>query len=621
MTMDSISKWRSKITPIEKVMDRIQPGMNIFIGTGAAEPRTLLKHLMESDKGNLQDLDLIQLISLGYAVSIEERYSRKYRLKTFFSGWVAGQAITAGKVDFIPCRLSYIAKLIESDAIPVDTAFVQITPFDGAGYASLGASVDVARLVMEKASMVVGEINERAPRTLGDTFVHVDDFDYLVHSEEPPMYFDRWPVDEVYDQVAENVASMVESGSCIGFTIGPLYEALGKHLARKRDLGVHSPTFTDALMDLVKSGAVSNRKKGIFKGKCLTSYAVGTEELMRWLHRNPLVEFQGIDVVANPGMIGLNDNYVSIYPARKVDLTGRIALHAGRGSVSASPGESFEFYIGASFSKNGKTIYALPSRNLEGKSNVLLSVEEYPNQFTVRESLDYIVTEHGVASLKGRTIRERALLLIEIAHPDDREALVNQAKDANLLYPDQIYLTESGRLYPKDIECSHTFSGDLVIRFRPIKPSDEDEMRKLFYRFSDESVYYRYFSRIKTMPHTKMQQYVNVDYRKAMSIVGLVGGPGSGRIIAEARYVRLDNTPTADVAMVVDDEFQGRGIATFLFQMLIRVAKERGIRGFVADVIPENKAIMKVMEKGPYPVKASMDYGTYHLTIPLTDEP
>ena len=297
------------------------------------------------------------------------------------------------------------------------------------------------------------------------------------------MYFDRWPVDDVYDQVAENVASMVESGSCIGFTIGPLYEALGKHLSRKRDLGVHSPTFTDALMDLVKSGAVSNRKKGIFKGKCLASYAVGTEELMQWLHRNPLVEFQGIDVVANPGMIGLNDNYVSIYPARKVDLTGRIALHAGRGSVSASPGESFEFYIGASFSKNGKTIYALPSRNLERKSNILLSVEEYPNQFTVRESLDYIITEYGVASLKGRTIRERALLLIDIAHPDDREALVDQAKEANLLYPDQIYLTDSGRLYPKEIECSHTFSGDLVIRFRPIKPSDEDEMRKLFTGF------------------------------------------------------------------------------------------------------------------------------------------
>ena len=621
MTTDTISKWRRKITPIEKVLDRIQPGMNIFIGTGAAEPRTLLKHLMESDKGNLQDLDLIQLISLGYAVSIEERYSRKYRLKTFFSGWVASEAITAGKVDLIPCRLSYIGKLLESDAIPVDTAFVQITPFDGAGYASLGASVDVARLVMEKASLVVGEINERAPRTLGDTFVHVDDFDYLVHSEEPPMYFDRWPVDDVYDQVAENVASMVESGSCIGFTIGPLYEALGKHLSRKRDLGVHSPTFTDALMDLVKSGAVSNRKKGIFKGKCLASYAVGTEELMQWLHRNPLVEFQGIDVVANPGMIGLNDNYVSIYPARKVDLTGRIALHAGRGSVSASPGESFEFYIGASFSKNGKTIYALPSRNLERKSNILLSVEEYPNQFTVRESLDYIITEYGVASLKGRTIRERALLLIDIAHPDDREALVDQAKEANLLYPDQIYLTDSGRLYPKEIECSHTFSGDLVIRFRPIKPSDEDEMRKLFYRFSDESVYYRYFSRIKTMPHTKMQQYVNVDYRKAMSIVGLVGGPGSGRIIAEARYVRLDNSPIADVAMVVDDEFQRRGIATFIFQMLVRVAKERGVRGFVADVIPENKAIMKVLEKGPYPVKATMDYGTYHLNIPLTDNP
>ncbi len=619
MSIDEKTEWRSRLVSPEKVLSKIRPGMSIFLGTGVAEPRTMVRSLMASDAGNLRDLEFVQLVSFGEAVSIAEMTNPKFRLKTFFSGWVASEAITAGRVDLIPTPFSRIPHLLESGTIGIDAAFIQITPPDDWGYASLGPSVDAARQAMAQARLVVGEINSRTPRTLGDTFVHIDDFHYLVEAGEPPIYFQRWPVDDVFEKLGANVAYLIQDGSCIAFSVGPLFDALAPHLKEKRHLGIHSPFFTDALMDLVKSGAVTNRRKGIFLGKSVAAYAIGTQELMHWLHRNPLIEFQGIDVVADPKRIGANDHFIVVLPARKVDLTGGIALHSGKGNVGAGPGEAQEFFRGAAFSRGGRTIFALPSRNLENRPNIVLSVEDYPNQFSNRESLDLVVTEYGVASMTGRTTRERALALIDIAHPDDRAELVRVAKEKHLLFPDQQYLAESGHLYPDKLACDHTFKDGLSVRFRAIKPSDVDEMRRLFYRFSDKTVYYRYFSPIKTMPHAKMQDYVNIDYRKTMSMVGLVGEPGEGRIIAEARYVHLHDRPYADVAFVVDEDYQGKGIATFLFEMLKKIAKDNGIEGFKADVLATNKSMLKVFESAADgPIRAVMEGGVYQLTIPFS---
>ena len=622
MAKKQSESWREKIVSPEKALERVEPGMSIFLGTGMAEPRTLVKHLMASDQPNLQDLELIQLISLGDPLSIDSRYSKKYRLKTFYAGWMASESIREGRVDLIPSRFSRIPWLFKSGAIRIDIAFIQITPPDESGYASLGVGVDVARHAMEHADVVVGEINESSPHTLGDTIVHADEFDCLVQAADPPLHLSRWPVDEVYRKLAAHVASVIPDGSCFSFSIGPLYDALALHLVRKKHLGVHTSFFTDALMDLVKSGAVTNRRKAFYPGKSLTSYALGTAELMRWLDRNPLVEFQPIDVTHEPKNVGMNSNYVAILPARKADLTGDIALHAGRGNVTAGPGVVQELFAGAALSKNGRTLFALPSRNRRGESNIVLSVDDYPYQFSNRESLDMVITEYGVAYLTGRTVRERSQALIDIAHPDDRAGLVRQAKESRLLYADQIYLAESGHLYPEKIACSHAFKGELTVRFRAIKPSDEDEMRRLFYRFSDQAVYYRYFSPVKTMPHVRMQEYVNVDYVNTMSIVGVVAESGLEKIIAEGRYVRRKDMdrPFADTAFIVDEDYQGRGIATFLFDLLIRVAREQGVEGFTADVLADNKSMLKVFEKAPFPVKAVLNYGAYELTIPFVDK-
>jgi acyl-CoA hydrolase/GNAT superfamily N-acetyltransferase len=609
--------WKDKIVSPDMVLEKIEPGMSIFLGTGMAEPRTLVKHLMASTQLNLQDLELIQLVSLGDTAAIDERYARKFRLKTFFAGWIASEAISAGRVDLIPSRFSRIPWLFKTGAIHIDVAFIQITPPDDNGYANL-VGVDVERQAMETAKLVVGEINSHVPRTMGDTIIHVNDFDYFVEATEPPLYLDRWPLSDVYMKVATNVASVVADGSCISFGIGPLYEALGKTLATKKHLGVHSPFFTDALMDLVKSGAVTNRRKGIYRGKSSVSSVLGTKELMQWLDLNSLVEFQPEDMIMDPEMIGRNDGMTALLPARKVDLTGNVALHTGKGNVTAGPGNVQELFMGSALSKNGRTIFALPSRNRRDEPNILVSVDKYPFQFTNRESMDLVVTDYGVAHLMGRTLRERAQALIEIAHPDDRAELVRQAKEAKMLYADQIYFADSGYLYPDRVACSHKFKEGLNIRFRAIKPSDEDEMRRLFYRFSDQSVYYRYFSPIKTMPHKKMQAYVNVDYRSFMSIVAVIEESGVEKIIAEARYARDKDSPYADTAFIVDESYQGKGIASYLFDLLIRVAREEGIAGFTADVLADNKAMLKVYEKAPFPVQAVLSRGIYKLTIPFT---
>jgi acyl-CoA hydrolase len=611
------ANWEAAVVSPETVIAKIKPGMSVFLGTAVAEPRTMVRHLMTSEAKNLEDLELIQLVSFGDAVSLRSLRSQNFRLKTFFAGWVANEAIEEGRVDLIPGRFVRIPQLIESLLRPVDAAIVQITPPDEDGFCSLGIAIDVAHEALEHAAICVGEINTQIPRTFGDTFVRISEFDFLVRAKDPLIYFERWKTDEVWDQVAQNVASLIEDESCLAFSIGPLYEALAKSLADKRHLGIHSPFFTDPLMDLMKCGAVSNRRKEAYRGKALTSYAFGTWKLMQWLDNNPLVEFQRIDNVFNPLIIGRNSRFVTIVMAKIVDLYGRIGLFTGKGNVASGPAEVMDFLIGTELSEGGRSIFALTSRDPNDNPNIRLSIADLPNQFGAFESVGAVVTEYGVANLEGRSLRERAQALIDIAHPVDRADLVQRAKEKKILYHDQIFLEESARLYPNDIAETHKAKNDLEIRFRAIRPHDEEGMRHLFYRFSDEAVYSRYFHSVSSMPHAKMQEYVNVNWNQVMSIVGLVGEEGKGRIIAEARYIKIPGNLFAEVVFIVDEKYQQAGIATLMYEMLVRLAIERGVKGFVAEVLFSNIGMMKVFKKGQLPVKARLESGVYHLEIPF----
>ncbi|RJR48380.1 MAG: GNAT family N-acetyltransferase [Desulfobacteraceae bacterium] len=609
-----LEDWRSLLVTPDKVWKRIRPGMRIFLSTGAAEPRTLVEGLAH-EEGNLQDLELFQVLSLGQAVSPEQLSLGKYRLKTFYAGWIAGEAITSGMVDLIPSRFSNIPALIQTGRVAIDAAMIQITPPDEEGYCTLGISVDVARKAMKQAPLVVGEVNPFVPRTFGDTRVSISDFDLLVESRKPPYYLDRWPVEKRLEELAASVASVIDDGSCVSFGVGSFYEALGRQLRQKQDLGVHSPFFTDALMELVQSGAVTNLKKAVCTGRSVTSYAVGSQALYGWLDRNPLVEFHEMDKVWDPLRMGQNEKFIAAIPARRIDLSGRIAPLFGPTVLATSPSDLVDLVNAAQISRRGRTIFALPSRNRRGESNIRLSIQELPNLFTLWESVDMVATEYGVANLRGRTLRERAQALIDIAHPDFRSELVSKARAENILYRDQIFIANSGHIYPQDVAVEHAFK-NVHVRFRGIRPSDEEEMRRFFYRFSDKSIYYRYCTHVKAMPHSLMQKYVNVDYRASLAIVGLIGDFGHGRIIAESRYVKLPEGDLAEVAFFVDEAYQNLGIASFMLKLLKEAARRRGIRGFTAEVLTSNAAMMKVFEKSD-PVNATVETGSFYLTMPF----
>ena len=609
--------WKRRIVSVEKALSKIEPGMRIFIGTGVVEPRTLVRRLVSPEFRSPKDLELIQLVSLETAISPEALDTGGFRLKTFVSSRAAAASVSAGRVDLVPCRFSAIPRHIRSGRIPVDAALIQITPPDDAGWCSMGPAVDIAGEVMEKVSLTIGEIQPGLPRTSGDTHVRIDAFDRLVMAEIDPYHFGRWHADAVTDRLAARAAAVIQDGSCIACSFGPFFEALGKHLSEKRDLGIHTPFFTDALMDLVNCGAVTNHRKKSFPGVSTAAYAVGTPELTAWLHDNPMVEFHGIETMFSPVEIARNPNVVAVLTAGAADLSGNIALPTGRRAVAPGPEEAPDLIDGAALSPGGLALFALPSRDPSGAANIRVSLEEHSTPGGFRESVDLVVTEYGVASLGARTLRERAQALIDIAHPEDRQALFEQAKAGKILYPDQIFLAECAAVYPSDIDVTRTFKNGTTVRFRAIRPSDEEEMRRLFYRFSDEAVYYRYFSPIRSMPHREMQTYVNVDCAVALSVVGITGPPGDERIIAEARYVRDHFQPTADVAFVVDDAFQRTGIGSFLLDLLVRLARERGVHTFTADVLAVNRGMMTVFERSGLPMDARFMDGAYALTLRL----
>jgi len=609
--------WKRKRVTPDKALTLIEPGMCIYIGSGTAEPRTLMEALIRSESLNLQDLEIIQAVGFGEAVGSEGLACGKYRYKTFFSGRVAGRAVVSGRVDLIPCRFFAIPQLIRSGRVHVDAAMVQISPPDDKGECSLGPAADGALFALERASIRIGEINDKIPVTYGSTRVDIKRFDRLVSASFAPYYFDRWQTDPVIDRIAENIASMIPDGSCIAFSFGPIFSSLAKRLTAKRDLGIHSPFFTDDLMALVKCGAVTNRNKTVHPNRSVASYAVGTPELMGWLHRNPDVAFYGIETVFNPSEIGRNPNLVLVQRADNVDLSGRIFLATGGNSVTAGPEEVLDFIHGAELSEGGFTLFALPSRDPSGHSNFLGIMDHGNGTSNFRVSAEMVATEYGVASLKGRSLRERAQMLIDIAHPDDRPELFEMAGSDHLLYPDQIHPIACPIADTPPVDRVQTFKEGIEIRFRPIRPSDEEEMRRLFYRFSDQAVYSRYFSMIKTMPHKQMQEYVNVDCRSTLSVVGVTGRPGEERIAAEARYVADGSSSSADLAFVVDEKYQGIGIGSFLYRLIADQARERGIKHLTADVLATNKAMMTVFERGGWPITARLQSGVYTMEITL----
>lgn len=592
-----MEKGPGKYTTVKKVIGMIRPGSRIFLSSGASIPRLFVSEMIASAEPDLVDLELIQLVTLGDFLDIDAKSKTRYRLKTFSTGESIIKRIHSGEVDFIPANLMDIPFIFSRKALKIDVAVITASPPDSKGFMSLGISSDVEKIVIKQAKLVVAEVNPSMPVTYGDTFIHTDQVNCIITSSLPIPEREKKPYDGAMGRIGFHVSNLIDDGSTVVLNVGRIYDAIADNLKHKKDLGIFTNVVSDWVIDLIECGAISTERSRAKGGQVTTSYCYGSRRLYDYVSYNHIFEFQPITGLANPLNILKINNLVSILNVRRIDVTGELIIFYSADNLLSGYESKLNFFMGAAFSKNGKSVIVLNSVDKEGKSNIVVTHENEENMARgILGIARYVVTEYGIANLFGRSIRERVLEMIGIAHPDHREELLEKAKKIGYAYSDQIFSMENSVNYPVNFETAKVFGNSLDVRIRPIKPSDEDMMRSLFYQFSDEAKYLRYFSRVSSMPHRNMQRYVNIDYDKTLSIVVVLETGSIQKIIAEARYSYYEAENSYELAFIVNELYQGKGIAGFLLEYLIEIAGERGIKSLCARVFFENSKMIKVLK-------------------------
>ncbi|MCK4350576.1 MAG: acetyl-CoA hydrolase/transferase family protein, partial [Candidatus Krumholzibacteria bacterium] len=411
-----------------------------------------------------------------------------------------------------------ISELFRSGRMPLDVALIQVSPPDRLGFCSLGVSVEAVNAAAESAEFVIAQVNPQMPRTLGDSFIHVEKLDLIVEHEEPILEIPPSEPDDVALTIARHITRLIENGSTIQTGIGSIPNAVLYGLSGKKDLGVHTGMFSDGLIDLIESGVVNNSRKTFHPGKVLATSCIGTRRLYDYIDNNPMFEFHPVEYNSCPIHIARNENMVAINTALQVDLTGQVCADSLGYQIYSGIGEQADFMRGAALSPQGKPIIALPSTAQDDTaSRIVPHLSEGGGLVTTRGDVHYVVTEYGVAYLHGKSLRERAIALIQIAHPHFREQLLAEAKKRKVLFEDQII--PEAAIYPVEMEHTKRF-GDLELFFRPVKASDERRLQEHLYHLSEQSAYMRFCQIRKAFPHALAQQLVAVDYKESLGIVG-----------------------------------------------------------------------------------------------------
>jgi acyl-CoA hydrolase len=558
----------------------------------------LLEELVKlgAEENRLNDVEIVHMLTLGSAPHAKKAYDRHFRHNSLFVGPSVREAVAQGLADYTPIFLSEIPGLFYSGRMPLDVALIQVTPPDKFGFCSLGISVEAVRAAAETAGLVIAQVNPQMPRTLGNSFIHVEDIDYFVEYEEPLLEYHSAKPDAIALQIARHVTRLVENGSTIQVGIGSVPNAILYGLMDKKELGVHTEMFSDGLIDLIEAGVVTNARKNYYKGKIIATFCVGTRRLYDYVDNNPIFEFHPVDYSSLPSNIAKNEKMVAINTALQVDITGQVCADSLGHQIYSGIGGQADFMRGASMAPQGKPIIALPSTAETPNgvvSRIVPRLSEGAGVVTTRGNAHYIATEYGVAYVHGKSLRERAVSLIQIAHPQFREQLLAEAKKMKYLYEDQI-IPET--IYPVEMEHSERF-GDLDLFFRPVKPSDERLFQEYLYKLSERSVYLRFFQVRRDFPHELAQEMVAADYDRHMGIVGTLGTSDTAPIVAAGHWMMDYNENMAEVAFSVSDEYQRRGIGSHLLHFLMRVARERRIHGFRANVIAGNMAMMRVFQR------------------------
>jgi acyl-CoA hydrolase/GNAT superfamily N-acetyltransferase len=610
--------YQEKCASMDEIFSRIHPGQRIFVGTGCGEPQYLVQALMQHIESLPKAFWDVEIWTLGITSYPSEKYKPYFRYNSFFIGNGLRDAVNSGAADYTPVFLSRVPDLFARRMIPIDVALIQTSPPDPRGFLNLGVSVDIVKAAVENASLVIAQVNSFMPRVRGDGFIPMEDVDISVPYDEPILEFRAEADTEIAKRIGRYVSRIVQDGDTIQVGYGSIPSAILSSLRDKRHLGIHTELLSDGMVELMKKGVVDNTRKTIDQGKTVASFCMGKKETYDYIDNNPSIEFRTIDYTNSPLVISRHSNMVAINSALQVDLTGQATAESIGTSFYSGIGGQADFMRGALWSPHGKTILAFPSTARNGTVSRIVPLLNEGAGFTLhRGDVEYVVTEYGIAYLHGKNIRERVMELISIAHPQFRAWLIEEAKRHATIYKDQAFIPGKEGEYPEHLETRRTTRKGVQILLRPVKISDEPLLKDLFYSLSDDTRYRRFLSGRRNLSHDLLQKFVILDYTKQMAILAIIEQEGREEVVGVGRYSvnEEEDIYTADVAFVVRDGTQNKGIGTELFDYLTSLAKRQGLHGFTTLVLLENKPMLHMIRKMGFEIEEKLEGDVYELKM------
>ncbi|MBW1849079.1 MAG: GNAT family N-acetyltransferase [Deltaproteobacteria bacterium] len=606
-----VSNKRSALDAIKL----IKPGRRVFIGSSCGEPQYLIRTLSEASS-RLTDIEIVRLLALEntpLTLIANKTMDHSLSIRSFYLGSAKPQGLARNKRFITPMNLSAIPRLFRSRRLPIHVAMIQVSPPDDFGWMSLGISVDITQAAALSADLVIAQVNSRMPRVLGQSFIHVNDVNVFVEHDEDLLTIGEAPELESANTIGSIIARLIEDGSTIQIGLGTTSQAVFTGMSDKNDLGIHTQYLTDDIMHLISRGVVTNRKKGFNEGKLVASSAIGSKDLYEFMHDNPALDFHPSDYVNNPGIISRHNKMVSMNVALAMDLTGQVAADALPHNHYTGVTGMLDFIRGAAQAEGGRSIIMLISTSRDGKKSRIVPMLDTA-VVVPRGDAHYVVTEFGAVNLFGKSLQERAMAMISIAHPDFRNELFFEAKKIGLLSETRT-LKESIKhgIYPFKLEETIKIE-EQEVTIRPAKPVDERRIQEHFYNLDKKDIVSRFFHEKRSFVRDEAEGVSQIDYIKDLTIVAVVGEFGFGTVVGIGEYLLEPSKNIAEVAFSISKEFQGKGLGKILLKKLCMAARENGIAGLVAYTSPGNKFMIKLFNTLPFKTKTFFDGDMLSLT-------
>jgi acyl-CoA hydrolase/GNAT superfamily N-acetyltransferase len=608
---------QKKTTP-EQAIARIRSGQRVFIGSGCGEPQVLIQKLVEKTN-NFSGLEIVRLLgreTASLTAIADKTRDTNLNIRSIYLGSTKPFSIAKQRRFITPMNMSDVPSLFTTRKLPLNVALIQVSPADDFGWMSLGISVDVTMAAARSADFVIAQVNPRMPRVMGQSFIHVNDVDLIVEYEEellsvPPSN----ETSEAATRIGRHIANLIVDGSTLQIGLDAASQATLQGLSNKNDLGVHSQFLTDDIMNLYATGNINNKKKGINEGKMVASMAIGSHNLYEFLNDNPAIDFHPSDYVNDPFIISQHNKMVSMNVAKTMDLTGQVSAAASASTRFAGVSGIPDFVRGARRSPGGKSILMIFSTS-ETEDGLVSNIVPYLNDTVVvvpRGDVHYVVSEYGAVNLFGKSIQERVIAMISIAHPNFREQLFEAAKERGLIGAERTLGEAAKAVYPIQLEEVLHINGEKVT-IRPSKPVDDRRIQEHYYSLPKEDVLSRFFCQKTIFARTEMESRSHVDYVNDLTLMAVVGEFGFGRVIGVAESMKLPDQNMAEVAFSISEEYKGKGLGSFFLKKLAAVARENGIGGLTAFTFPSNKAMINLFKTLPYKVRTQYEDGDLILT-------